>query len=496
MADGSGLPEGLDTVLQCQLLPRLSLAGLQSLAQTCCSTNHLVKSAQPDIWITASQRHRLPAFLFETASNPYSTAAKLASRHAAVKAGPAHCRTVQGQAGKRQWGNIPFAALQPDFDKLVSMRVPHVFVTPMHSAADGGCASGFSVQTPSGRFHLADLWYGEQQCAPDGQHFVAINCCTAWDKHGYGLSLFAVEPVPRVVETYDLTGMGKEAIWSPDSSLFLVMAENIGYVCSVPGRLAEPAHMRELPASPLNDCSWSPCSTLIAASCTQQYRLIIRALDGAILSKVETPDPGDAWVNSVGWINPDGQPIMVFNQTNQAAADPRNDVQLQMVQAQAFCFGGTFSSPMFVLRIGYRTAEGYRVAGLTETSWVLVLHHLTSNGIVSSKSTQGMTGCCSVPRIAWAPNDSVRLAVLGVAQENAGGLDIHVARLQVLDGRSGRVVHEVIVAESSFRIYPTRLEWSASGQGLLVGFDYNPHVTFAFEHEHIKQWVKKYFRFK
>ena len=99
MADSSRMPEGLGAVLQRELLPRLSLAGLQSLAQTCSSTKHLVMTAQLDAWTTASQRDKLPASLFETASTPYSTAAKLAGRHAAVKAGPACCRTVHGHVG-------------------------------------------------------------------------------------------------------------------------------------------------------------------------------------------------------------------------------------------------------------------------------------------------------------------------------------------------------------------------------------------------------------
>ena len=175
-----------------------------------------------------------------------------------------------------EWGNTAFAALQPDFAELVSTRMSHVFVSPMHPTADTGQARCFSPTRFSGTsFHLADLWYGEQQCAPDGQHFVAINCCAAWDNHGYGLSLFAAKPALRVVETYDLAAMGKEAFWSPNSKLFCVLAEGTGYVCSVPGRQTYPAHMRELPASPLIDCFWSPCSTLIAAGCTQQSRLII-----------------------------------------------------------------------------------------------------------------------------------------------------------------------------------------------------------------------------
>ena len=78
---------------------------------------------------------------------------------------------------------------------------------------------------------------------------------------------------------------------------------------------------------------------------------------------------------------------MVFNKEYQATVKPDNEVQLQTVRGLAFT--GTFPSAMFMLQIGYRTLEGYRVAGLTETGWKLVLHDLTTSGLVSPVSTQG-----------------------------------------------------------------------------------------------------------
>ena len=85
--------------------------------------------------------------------------------------------------------------------------------------------------------------------------------------------------------------------------------------------------------------------------------------------------------------------------------------------------------------------------------------------------------------------------MLSIVQVDVGDFDIHVARLQILDGRSGQVVSETVLAESSFVISPGRLEWSASGQGLLVGLEFHPDLVFAYGGEYTAKWMKKYFRF-
>ena len=168
-------------------------------------------------------------------------------------------------------------------------------------------------------------------------------------------------------------------------------------------------------------------------------------------------------------------------------------------------WGGFYTNKSYT-QIGYGLAGGHRVADTSATDACVVLYTLTRAGL----------GCliqvaCEVDAAysmqvlaAWAPQDSIWLAVLQLKGELMNTFQviegtkvvdcIHTACLRVLDGRSGQVVFEKVVIETSFEIAAPSLIWSGSSLCLLIGMQLHPDMEYASADCEIF-WVKTYYRF-
>ena len=503
------LPKGLTGVLQRHLLPHLSLRGLQCFAQTCKDAKDLVVTAHQDVWRDACSGSGLPAGSFHSAAGPYSTVGQLASKHAAVKAGPAVSRILQGYASSWDYGNTGQLALQPSFSQLVSLCGEHVIVTPTDRRDRAGYARGECSGSPCGVSHFGSLWGSEQQCSPDGAHVVVVAEGASEGQAGRGLSLYALQPTPCLVATYDLVSSRKFVDWAPNSRVFSVRADEgfrlddqeqivfdaKVYICSVPGhdRSCNPARVCLLPEAGLSECVWSPCSKYIACHQDHQgqgFRLIFCARMGTILSKIALPSTREACYIFLDWVQFEGKACALFSMGNEHT----EELQLQDVHGSDFrCkFLGAGSSQ----EVGYQTAAGYRLAGSSVEGRKVVLRDLTPAGLGPPVSTGGSIERSYPPLLAWCPGNSIWLAALDV--EVQGDYDdgyMYVARLHIVDGRSGQVVSKSVVVESPQGITPHRLTWSSSGSALLVSLDIGPDAPHA-PYEYRAKWMKVYFTFK
>ena len=81
--------------------------------------------------------------------------------------------------------------------------------------------------------------------------------------------------------------------------------------------------------------------------------------------------------------------------------------------------------------------------------------------------------------LAWAPQGGFWLAVVSVLPCKDGSQ----ASLAVVDGRSGQVKSDTIIATVAGHLMPMKLIWSSSGLALMVGFHHGGwlkvYVSFA-----------------
>ena len=228
------LPEDLTGLLAALLVPRLDLADLQALHQTCCSCRSLTQAATPCKWDAAAAAHGFrPGSSCLNSKRPYNTYEELAACHAAVSSGPSRIYIVRGcgnDSRRPDYGTVEELALHPDFEERVSTEhmqsfkpavVPLLYssVTPVEAVTHAESAMlQDSLHRPL-RYNL----YGEYTCSPDGhQILLYMPTCCHNDQRRSWLCLHQLEPRTLQHRHVALTGYPQEVTWAPDSRSFAV----------------------------------------------------------------------------------------------------------------------------------------------------------------------------------------------------------------------------------------------------------------------------------
>ena len=222
-------------------------------------------SAGLPVWAAAAAAQRLPTALL-SGLHLYSSAARLAARHAAIKSGPQQTAFMQDDAsGTHSVRN--FIARHPTFEQAVKfcpgMGRFYLFSVDLSTSSPFG---GETIHLyPS--FRETPCLADERACAPDGTHFVA-----RFTDHSqeaslvrlYEISSAAYVEVAAEFWPHDIT-------WAPDSSMFALWAlaawkvyvvSKVKLGCELTGSSSGV----RLPIA----CAWSPCSRHFAIARSAQ----------------------------------------------------------------------------------------------------------------------------------------------------------------------------------------------------------------------------------
>ena len=227
-----------------------------------------------------------------------------------------------------------------------------------------------------------------------------------------------------------------------------------------------------IPGFPASWCVvWSPCSTYAAfASQPRQNQslavTIVHVQQRALVSEVQLPC-GPHYVNRpmpfMEWVEVGGtMAVAAWTRTHE---DPEQATRVHFIVPGAAASWGSREVPLGKLWMGYG------LAGFVNGS--LILHHLQADnaepGPAVTTAVQSRTSYMSVFRqlMAWAPQGAIWLAVVVVRLQEDGS---QAAFLVLLDGRSGRVRSDTLLACNKSDIQPCKLIWSSSCLALMVAF--------------------------
>ena len=301
------LPAGLADLLPSSLLPRLRLADLQSLRQTCTELKQLVLAAQPEAWQGAAARDGLPGASL-SAGDLYHKAAHMATNYTAVKAGPSGQASLPSNGYEAGFEPV---ALHPSFNAAVHSDVEACSLVVKALAAGTSAALVRPEHLPNNRFESPGAHcQAEQSCAPDGSHFLADLIQESESERTTDCSARLYNTSSGQHCELEVPFYSWESVsWAPNSSSFALL----GTGCAVyEGRLSQTEPQRSSWLLPDMDffcceCGWTPCSTHIAVM-GEEHLVVASIKDQTILTRLSLDDI--VW--GAAWMISHGQPVMAL----------------------------------------------------------------------------------------------------------------------------------------------------------------------------------------